>query len=377
MMAADGPSGASAVAASGGIPVEAVSGAAVDRARQAWSAVVVVLRALTAREDLSGQAMIAEARRQQHLALSDAHALAALHDWVDRLANTHASSADAIVERERAIARDALQALDNAMESIEANGGPAAAGPRVDAAPGAAAYIDSVSAMGSSRREPPVAAAPAAGYDETIEAPARRRWGGNSRVLLGVMALSLLVGIGVVGWMALARRNTEAMYRDAVAAYQRGARETARVAFARVAQDRPDDPRPLVFLGRIAREDRDFALSRRFLEAAVRTDPRHALAQREFASTMLAEGQPELARRFYVRAIELDPADRAAQGFLGCALLRLNRFDEARRWFDRAGPGDWMQCAAGMPPLYPGPYPVPYPGAPPPQYPPPYPPAGR
>jgi Flp pilus assembly protein TadD len=70
------------------------------------------------------------------------------------------------------------------------------------------------------------------------------------------------------------------------------------------------------------------------------------VAQRELASVLLADGNPELARRFYVRAIELDPRDRLAQGFLGCALLRLGRVDEARRWLDRAGPGEWSACAA-------------------------------
>jgi cytochrome c-type biogenesis protein CcmH/NrfG len=160
-------------------------------------------------------------------------------------------------------------------------------------------------------------------------------------------------------------RNTESLYQESVTAYQSGGLDAAQAGFARVAQDRPDDVRPLIFLGRIAREQNDMQRSRRFLEAAIKQEPANALAQRELAGTLLADGQPELARRFYVRAVELDPTDRTAQGYLGCALHRLARFDEARRWFDRAGTGDWLRCITPMPPMapMPGQYP-PQPGAP-------------
>ena len=123
----------------------------------------------------------------------------------------------------------------------------------------------------------------------------------------------------------------------------------ARLNFARVAQRDPRDARPLVYLGRIAREEGDLARARRFLESAVRVEPASALANRELAATLLADGQPELARRFYVRALEQDPNDRLAQGFLGCALFRLGRVEEARRWYDRAGVGDWTACLVTPP----------------------------
>ena len=111
----------------------------------------------------------------------------------------------------------------------------------------------------------------------------------------------------------------------------------------------------------MSREDGDLPRARRLLTASVRLAPNSALASRELASVMLADGQPEIARRFYVRALQLDPADRVAQGFLGCALFRLNRFDEARRWTDRAGPGDWSRCVAPTPLAMPNMLPAPMP----------------
>jgi cytochrome c-type biogenesis protein CcmH/NrfG len=185
----------------------------------------------------------------------------------------------------------------------------------------------------------------------------------DSRWVLGGVALVLVALLAYAGWTMFDDRNTESLYRDAVAAYQNGSHDAAQAGFARVAQERPDDVRPLIFLGRIAREQNDMQRSRRFLEAAVQREPRNALAQREMAGTLLADGQAELARRFYVRAVELDPTDRTAQGYLGCALHRLARYDDAKRWFDRAGPGDWMRCITPVAPMPGGnpqqPYPVP------------------
>jgi Flp pilus assembly protein TadD len=167
-------------------------------------------------------------------------------------------------------------------------------------------------------------------------------------------ALVALVVAGSAGGLWWYTGRADRLYRDGVEAFQRGAREVARTTFVQMAQQHPDDARPLVYLGRLSREDGDLARSRRFLTSAVRLAPGSAIAARELAGVMLADGQPELARRFYVRAIELDPTDRMAQGFLGCALARLQRVDEARRWIDRAGPGDWQRCLPPTPLLPPG-----------------------
>jgi tetratricopeptide (TPR) repeat protein len=369
MMAADGPSGSSAVPFSGGVATASPSStrSQSDRALDGWNAAEALLQAVTNRPDLNGQSVIAEARRQQRLSLTDAHALAALHSWVERAGSISAVTG-VTVDTERTIARESMAALDNALSAI----GTSTAD--VPPAPGASAYIDSVTALGASRtadersRTDEFARASALSPEEPRVTVSKSWLNFDSRFVMGGVALILVALLAVAGYMAFARQDSSSMYEDAVAAYQRGSYDLASTAFARIAQDNPDDVRPLIFLGRIAREQNDFARSRRFLEAAVRKESSSALAQRELAGTLLADGQPELARRFYVRAVELDPTDRVAQGFLGCALHRLARYEEARRWFDRAGQGDWLQCITPIPPPYPGQYPsqpAPYPVPPP------------
>ena len=393
MITADGPTGPSALSVSGAVAAPSVevgtsswTSTQVERARRGWSAAEQLLQAITGHQELVGQSVIAEARRQQRLSLTDAHALAALYGFIDR-ASTDSEPTSSGIENERTIAREALAALDHGVTASGVSAAPDAA------ASGAAAYIDSVSALGQPDREQSrndwsgtarstsgAYAAPDAnsprvsnthnsthddGASDTI---VRKRRGMDSRLILGGVAIVLVALLVYAGWSMYNDRNIESLYRDSVTAYQNGAHEAAQTGFARVAQERPDDVRPLIFLGRIAREQNDMQRSRRFLEAAIQREPRNALAQRELAGTLLADGQAELARRFYVRAIELDPNDRIAQGFLGCALHRLARYDEARRWFDRAGSGDWLRCITPMPPM-PGQYPqqpvAPYPVPPP------------
>lgn len=153
----------------------------------------------------------------------------------------------------------------------------------------------------------------------------------------------MLLALALAGLWWYAGRADRALARG-INAYRRGAPEAARIAIAEAARLDPDDARPLIYLGRMSREDGDLPRARRFLTTAVRVAPGSALAARELASLMLADGQPDVARRFYVRSLRMDPADRTAQGFLGCALARLQRLDEARRWLERAGPGDWQRC---------------------------------
>jgi tetratricopeptide (TPR) repeat protein len=154
-------------------------------------------------------------------------------------------------------------------------------------------------------------------------------------VCFGAAAIAALLFAGV------GRRDPLA---EGIAAYEQGQRMVARLSFERAATQAPSDARPLIYLGRLAREDGDLRQARRLLEQAVQRDAEAPLAHRELASALLADGQPELARRFYVRALALDPDDRVAQGFLGCALAQLGRGDEAQRWTERAGPGDWSAC---------------------------------
>lgn len=296
------------------------------RGRAMWNATEQVLHVVVGRAALTGQALVGEARRRQFLTLGDAHALMALQGWMDRLREV--VDADAPPgDHERMIAREAWTALEHAVDV------PMAAPSQPSVADSFAVPVANVAAV-----VPPVGGADA--WDAAGVRPARP-WYATTAFVFGVL---MVVVIGsAVAWLFLAGRGRRD-FDEGLAAYARGAREVARTAFAKAAQDHPDDARPLVYLGRLAREENDLVRARRFLDAAVRIDPANALAQRELAAALLADGQPELARRFYVRALELDPSDRLAQGFLGCALYRLGRLDEAGRWAARAGSGEWTAC---------------------------------
>ncbi|MBL0170140.1 MAG: hypothetical protein IPP90_05305 [Gemmatimonadaceae bacterium] len=302
-----------------------------------WRAAEVVLQAVVGRPELTGQALVGEARRLQMLTLGDAHALMALQGWVDRVRNADDANTSApVAEGERGVAREAWLALEHVVDRPSDASGAVTAKPAIAPPPNAPPpNAPPPNAL------PPNALPPNAPPPNAPPVTSGKPWYASAGLLFGALMLLVIGGAGA--WMLLAGRRGRD-FNDGVAAYERGARDVARTAFGRFAQDHPDDARPLVYLGRLAREDRDLARSRRFLEAAVRMDPANASAQRELAAALLADGQPELARRFYVRAVELNPADRLSQGFLACALHRLGRFDEARRWADRAGPGEWTPC---------------------------------
>lgn len=372
-------------------PSDAATSTASGRALAAWRAAESILRAVTGRTDLTGQALVGEARRTDRLTLGDAHVLVALFGWMERLqdpAKSDSGVPSAPTDQERSVAREALLALEHAVATVQREA--ARDGARDDSRdagrdltgssmgdltrgaratdPFAPPAASSGPSWGPSSYERPRAtadraAAPAAGASPPLVDPVgtttgeydpmpRRRRTMSPAMIIGAVALLLLAAAGT--WYGLSRRNGSA-YDEGTVAYTRGSREAARIAFARAAQDKPDDPRPLIYLGRIAREDGDLARARRFLESAVRLAPGSAVAQREMASTMLADGNPEIARRFYVRALEIDPTDRLAQGFLACALHRLGRFDDARRFVERAGPGEWTPClSTPVTPVMPG-----------------------
>ena len=279
---------------------------------EVWAHAQQVLRAVTMRPELSGQALIAEARRIGALALSDAHLLVALTTLADASDQpAHEASDDALLP-------DAWAALERAVSWASASAPPP---------------------LEPLRAAPPLTAPPMTAPPVMSSPPASRRWP-VARVV-GVVLAMLAVGAAVWG---VRTTRADRSYRAGVDAYRRGAREVARTAFAKAAQQRPGDVRALVYLGRMLREDGEMARARTLLTTAVRRDPTNALATRELASAMLADGQPDLARRFYVRALQLNPTDRMAQGFLGCALFRLQRVDEARKWAARAGEGEWSRC---------------------------------
>ena len=320
-----------------------------------WSASERVLQTVVGRAELTGQALVGEARRLQFLTLSDAHALVALQGWVDGLRDAAEAVVDAPpTDVERAVAREAWMALEHAANrphaappaSAPLASAPLASAPSAYAPPASTSRATSAPPAWAADSALPGGLQGAAAWEAAT--PSRKKWYATPGFLVGMLALLLAVGAG--GWMLRASRR-EQDFAEGVAAYERGARAEARGSFERAIAQRPDDARPLIFLGRIAREDGDVASARRLLDAAVRLDPNSGAAQRELAAALLADGQPELARRFYVRAIELDPSDRLAQGFLACALYRLGRVEESRRWSERAGSGSWTSCVtAPMPP---------------------------
>ena len=297
------------------------------RATALWDSAELVLREVTKRNDLRGQAVLREASSQERLRLDDAHALVALRGWREQFlfeppAPSTAHSSPSTMER--ALTTAAFGALAHAVSTIDA----------------------AAAAATSRRADRPSKPSPLAAPVETMAQPTvapplstKRR----PRMMVLATAVLLLAVGGVAAWYAVNSRQPTSL-SDGIAAYTRGSRETARIAFARAAREKPGDVTPLIFLGRIAREEGNIAASRRFLDAAVRLSPTSALANRELASSVLADGDAEVARRFYVRALQADPSDRLSQGFLGCALFRLGRAEEARRWLERAGPGDWTAC---------------------------------
>lgn len=305
-----------------------------------WSAAQQVLQLVLGRPELTGQALVGEVRRHGLISLSDAHALVGLSDWADR------SAGAATNEAERLLVREAWMALDHAVP--ESPSAVSSFAPPSFAPPSAGASGAAVTPFAPRPSAPPVPP-PASTPLEADTPVSPTRASHRTRLYAGLGGVALLVALvaGGVWWYAAGRidRRVEA----GIDAYARGARETARVAFVEAAQADPNDARPLIYLGRISREEGDLARARRFLTNAVRVAPSSSVAARELAAVMLADGQPEIARRFYVRAIELDPNDRTAQGFLGCTLVRLQRLDEARRWTERAGPGDWQRCVPLMP----------------------------
>jgi tetratricopeptide (TPR) repeat protein len=300
---------------------------------QAWGLTEVVLRALLGGSTLAGQALVREVRQRELLTLEQAHALIAFQGARDRaeLPGHEVSAADV------SAARAAVAELDSAL-----GGDGVPAGEPVPPAATAAR---------------PAGPLPAGATPLATDAATRPRRGLPSALVIGLVAL-LLILLPLGGWWFYEQRvGGPRSLRAAEQLYASGDRAQARLAWARIAQERPELALPHVYLGRIARDQGDVGTAQQELQTAIRLEPQSAIAQREMGNLLLATGNPDLARRFYTRAVELNPNDRAAQGYLGCALVRLGQPDLGRSFLNRAGPGDWTACATAPPPplaTYPG-----------------------
>lgn len=311
---------------------------APTRALAAWQEVADALGALApvaVRGD--AKALVAALRQQGLCTLDEAHALIDLQTLTARLA-AEPEVAHHASENTRLVVSRAEQAVSRILRS---------ANTAEIAAPLQAEYRRAATASSATASSATASAAPPPPPSSTAGTPIPMTAGGTGRSNAFVVALVVVclaaAGLAAFLFAGLGRRDP---LREGITAYQAGQRMVARLAFERALADDPGDARPLLYLGRLSRDEGDLPQARRLLEQAVQRAPENALTHRELASALLADGQPELARRFYVRALEIDPTDRLAQGFMGCTLTQLGRVEEAQRWLERAGPGDWTACVA-------------------------------
>ena len=173
---------------------------------------------------------------------------------------------------------------------------------------------------------------------------ARTRMGRRAKTIALSLAAALVLLVVLAGLAVSGYYGPRGATRRGIRLYENGRREAAQAIFTRLANDYPQLPVPRVYLGRIARESRQYATAKRELEAAIQLDPSSAAAMREMGSLMFVTGRFDVAERFYRRALGRDPSDHLAQGYLGCSLLRLGRPAEAQVALTAAGSGPWSAC---------------------------------
>src|SRR5688572_7435964 len=285
-----------------------------------WTAVEVGMRALLGGSALGGQPLIQELRQQNMISIEQAHALLDFLAARDRVKRTEYRPTSADI----AAAREAYTKLDQGLRAEAASAG-ANATAAAAAAPGTATVV-TTDALGT-----PV--------------PARR-----SRIpWLPIGALLLVLVAAGAAWYFFERGGPSAAMRRGTEAYRGGRLALARTEFQDAATARPADPMPHLWLGRVARDQGDFATAGREISRAVQLDQRNYQAHRELGSYFLTLRNYDGARRAFVRALELQPRDRTSLGYLGCSLIRLGRLEEGQRFLARAGQGAWMSCAPQAP----------------------------
>jgi tetratricopeptide (TPR) repeat protein len=165
------------------------------------------------------------------------------------------------------------------------------------------------------------------------------------------LALASILAVAVIGggiWWAMGRGGADDT-RAGIQLLNQGKREVARDVFKKAARDDPKSALPLVYLGRMFRDEQRYDSATAYLQAAIRRDPKSAIAFKEMAKLLFIEGNYDGARTFFVRALGANAGDRESAGYLGCSLVRLGRQSEAQTWFARAGQGEWSACANAAP----------------------------
>ena len=284
---------------------------------ESWSAVETALRSLVGGTSLSGQALVREARSRQLLTLEQANSLVQFHAARDRASQTDYKP--------------------NANDAMAARSG----------------FLSLESGLMSALNPAPLPAAAAATYAPTAPmpsgeamAPGRRR-GTGWRVGLGALVL-VLIAVGA-WWLFLGRTSSDGT-AEGVRLLNQGKREVARDVFKKAARDNPKSALPLVYIGRMYRDEQRYDSANVYLQAAIRRDPKSAAAYRELAKLLFLQGNYDGARAFFVRAAQADATDKESLGYLGCTLIRMGRVAEGQNFIRRAGPGQWEACAMQLAP---------------------------
>ncbi len=285
-----------------------------------WNAVEVAMRALLGGSALGGQPLIQELRQRNMISIDQAHALLDFLAARDRVKRTEYRPTSADIDA----AREAYNKLDQGLRAEAASAG--------------------ASATAATARAP---GASAATVVTTEASPARR-----SRIpWLPIGALLLVLAAAGAAWFFFERGGPSAAMRRGTEAYRGGRLALARTEFQDAANARPEDAMPHIWLGRVARDQGDFATAGREISRAVQLEPSNYQAHRELGSYFLTLRNYDAARRSFVRALELQPRDRTSMGYLGCSLIRLGRPDEGQRFLTRAGEGPWIACAPQAMPM--------------------------
>jgi tetratricopeptide (TPR) repeat protein len=314
---------------------------------ESWSAVETALRALLGSSGLSGQALVSEVRQRGLLDYVHAHALLGFLAARDRVSRTDYRPTESDVDA----TRSGFQAVEAALgvgigadtatyPTVGTSGGGFGVPPMTP--PPRNPTLGNPSPAAAARHAPPVGAAPPA-TTYTPESAARRRGPG---LMIAIVAVVLLAAVGA--W-ALMRGRSSALDRG-IDEFRQGNRVAARRDFEQAATDLPKLATPHIYLGRMARDDRD--MSRAFDEyrKAITLEPNNPIALREMGQYLLLAGQPDQATKWFERALRVNANDKVAAGWMGCALQREGRADIAARFFQRAGTGDWTACQQTAPP---------------------------
>jgi tetratricopeptide (TPR) repeat protein len=290
-----------------------------------WSVTEHALRALAGGSAMSGRGLVTALRQRNLITIDQAHAAIEIKDARDRMADRPGGPA----ARELDAVRGAFDRLERGFLALEMG------------APQLADTTDFVSLDTPANVLLP---------DEPSVRSARR--GPPPGVILGAL-VAFLLGIGVIiavlrpEWFGLG--GTPRDVERGIAAYREGRLAAARSAFEEAAREHPRMALPQIWLGRVARDERDDLSAARAFSRADQLEPENPLVHREIGAFHLARGRLQQAAERYVRAVHLDPDDRVAQGWLACTLHRQGRVDVAGNFAQRAGSGPWMQCLSSPP----------------------------